>query len=76
MFADFALLDYHLIIEVDGKEHQTRSGRKKDEERTQKLNAAGWTVVRCTNEEALRDPFGTVDRLMAAAGLDIRTTRE
>jgi very-short-patch-repair endonuclease len=60
---------------VDGPEHRTAAGRRKDAERTKKLNAAGWTVVRCTNDEALADPWGTVDRLMAAAGLDLKTRR-
>jgi very-short-patch-repair endonuclease len=47
VFPDFVLLRQRLVIEVDGKEHRTPSGRRKDEARTKKLNAAGWSVVRC-----------------------------
>ncbi len=75
VFADFTLLDHRLIIEVDGREHHTAAGRRKDAERTEKLNAAGWKVVRCRNEEALADPYSTVDRLMESAGLPLRTKK-
>ena len=61
---DFALLDRKLAIEVDGKSHRGAAAKAADAERTAKLNAYGWTVVRCTNEEALADPAGTVARLM------------
>lgn len=72
-FIDFVLLDDRVAIEVDDASHKRIDRRIKDAERTQKLVAAGWTVVRCTNEEALTDPYRTVDRLMEAAGLPSRT---
>lgn len=53
---DFALLDYGIAIEVDGPDHQQPKKREADRERTRKLSALGWTVVRCTNAEALTDP--------------------
>lgn len=76
LFPDFTLHDYRLIIEVDDKSHRTKKKREADGERTERLNHAGWTVVRCSNEEAVEDPYGTVDRLMERAGLALRTRRE
>lgn len=52
-------------LEVDGSSHRTKRGRENDVVRTAKLTAAGWTVWRCTNEEALADPEGTVARMVA-----------
>lgn len=75
LFLDFALPDYKVAIEVDGDEHRTAAGRRKDKLRTAKLNKAGWAVVRCTNEEALADPVATVARLMADAKLDHLTKK-
>jgi very-short-patch-repair endonuclease len=74
-FPDFVLPQHRVVIEVDDSSHARAAKRKADEERTQKLNGAGWSVVRCWNDEALADPYGTVDRLMAAAGLDLKTRR-
>lgn len=73
LFPDFALIADKVIIEVDDPSHNTRARKKSDAERTKKLERAGWRVVRCTNDEALSDPYGTVDRLMEEAGLDYRT---
>ncbi len=55
---------------MDDPSHTTKAKRKKDAERTQTLEAKGWTIVRCTNEEALADPEGAVAKMMKAAGLD------
>ena len=62
-FPDFALLDAMVVVEVDDPSHATPKKRRADAERTQKLEAAGWRVWRCTNREALVDPAGTVARL-------------
>lgn len=74
LFPDFALLRQRLIIEVDDDSHKRK--KKADAERTAKLEKQGWRVVRCTNDEALSDPYKTVDRLMEAAGLALRTRKE
>lgn len=74
-FPDFILPGPRLVIEVDGPDHNEPKKRKADAERTKRLNRAGWTVVRCTNAEAVGDPYAVVDRLMEAAGLTFRTTR-
>lgn len=69
VFPDFVLHADRVVIEVDDDGHHTAEGIEKDKARTAKLKLAGWRVVRCTNEEAIRDPYGTVNRLMTELGL-------
>jgi very-short-patch-repair endonuclease len=71
-FPDFAVFPRGLdkpgyVLEVDGPDHRTKAGLKKDAIRTEKLEGFGWVVVRCTNEEALADPAGTVTRMIEEA---------
>lgn len=70
-FPDFLLLNQRVVIEVDDDGHFTPAGKKKDATRTDALTAAGYRVVRCTNREALRYPFATVNKLMAQLGLPL-----
>ncbi len=76
LFPDFILPDYRLVIEVDDPSHGTKKKRIADAERTERLTKGGWSVVRCTNDEAEDDPYGAVDRMMTEAGLQLRTRRE
>lgn len=66
---DFAFPGPLLALEVDGKEHRTKAGREKDEVRTAKLELKGWTVIRCTNEEALGDQATVINRVIEALKL-------
>lgn len=66
LIADFALLDDKIIIEVDGPSHGTLKQKRKDLQHMIALEAKGWAVVRCKNEDALQDPQGTLDRLLAS----------
>lgn len=75
LFPDFALLNPRVIIEVDDSSHSTTAKKKADKERTEKLTRYNWRVVRCTNNQAMTDPYGTVDSLMEEAGLPYRTNR-
>lgn len=67
LFADFALLDRNLVIEVDGDSHNKPSQIKKDLEHSIALQALGWRVVRVTNEDAVRNPAETVARALVEA---------
>jgi len=67
-FPDFLLPTLKLIIEVDDKSHNEKAKKEADEQRTQELNALGWTVVRCTNDEALNDATGVLRNLLAQVG--------
>jgi very-short-patch-repair endonuclease len=72
LFPDFVLPDYKIVIEVDDPGHRKTAQRRKDAERTARLRAKGWTVVRCENDDALSDPYGTVDRILAPFNLTTR----
>ena len=74
-FPDFVLLGDRVVREVDDPSHNTKRKRAADEARTAKLQRAGWRVARCTNAEALANPYGAVDRMLADLGLPYQTTR-
>lgn len=65
---DFAFPTLKLAIEVDDPSHTAKAKRAKDKVRTAKLAKAGWKIVRCTNDEALTDPVGTLYKMLKAAG--------
>jgi very-short-patch-repair endonuclease len=50
---DFVCLENRLVIEVDGGQHVRRT--KYDENRTQKLEAAGFRVIRFWDNEVLKE---------------------
>lgn len=49
--ADFYCCRAKLIIEIDGAQHRTASGKIKDELRTESLEGYDLTVVRFTNQQ-------------------------
>lgn len=65
IIADFILPTIKVILEVDDPSHNTTKKRKADAEKTAKLAARGWTTVRCTNEEAMLDPYAIVEARIA-----------
>ena len=50
---DFVCLENKLVIEVDGGQHGQQAGYDKD--RTQKLQTAGFRILRFWNNEVLKD---------------------
>lgn len=49
---DFLLIDYNLIIEVDGKAfHSSPEQRKKDNLRTRRLKKEGFHLIRLSNKQ-------------------------
>lgn len=50
MFADFALLDDKIVLEIDGDSHDRPAQKEKDLVHAIKLHQAGWRVVRVSNE--------------------------
>jgi hypothetical protein len=50
-------------IEVDGKTHRLKRWRFLDARKTAVLNALGWSVLRFSNEEVLRNVQLVVDRV-------------
>lgn len=50
---DFCCLKLRVVIEVDGKIHETDAARKSDAERETYLRAEGFRVLRLSNNEVL-----------------------
>lgn len=67
-FPDFLLPTLRLIIEVDDESHGKKDKKIADQQRTEELNALGYTVVRCTNKQALTAPMETLKSLLREAG--------
>ena len=62
-FADFACQTLRLIVEVDGSQHIDR--RVYDDERTVRLEALGWRVIRFWNNDVLANIEGVADAILA-----------
>lgn len=58
--ADFVALKHNLIIEIDGKYHDTPHQQTQDDFRTQALENLGFNVLRFTNEEI----FSNIDHVI------------
>ena len=63
---DFICLPLNLIIEVDGKYHNTHQQQEADYIRDSILNQAGYTILRFTNEEVIGDLDNVIHRIKAA----------
>ena len=63
---DFICLPLNLIIEVDGKYHNTHQQQEADYIRDSILNQAGYTILRFTNEEVIGDIDNVIRRIKAA----------
>ena len=57
---DFVCLEKTLIIEIDGKYHNTTEQKTYDKIREQKLLTQGFTTIRFTNEEITNDIGNTI----------------
>ena len=66
---DFACPSKKLIVEVDGSQHAEAEIAKADEERTAKLEALGWTILRFWNGDILSDLDTVCTHIVIAAGL-------
>ena len=66
-FADFACVSQRLVVELDGGYHVLM--QDKDLQRQQYLTNKGWTVVRFTNEEVLRDVESVLIAIGSHAGI-------
>jgi very-short-patch-repair endonuclease len=62
--ADFVCFEKGIIIEADGGQHAIE--REKDAERTQWLNAQGYTVLRFWNNDILTNIEGVMETIRSA----------
>jgi very-short-patch-repair endonuclease len=65
------VLDFHshavrLVVEVDGRRHDTSKGKARDEERTRFLEAAGFHVPRFTDREVLLETESVLEAIWRA----------
>jgi very-short-patch-repair endonuclease len=61
--ADFACLAARLIIEVDGSQHGTDGGKRRDDARTRWLNAEGYRVLRFWNNDVMSEPKSVMEAI-------------
>ena len=66
---DFACPARKLVIEIDGVQHGDDAHVEKDGERTARLEALGWTVLRFWNDDILRDIDNVCQHIVVTAGL-------
>ena len=71
--ADFACLAARLIIEVDGSQHGTDGGKRRDDARTRWLNAEGYRVLRFWNNDVMNKPKSVMEAIYRA--LDVTPPR-
>ncbi len=60
---DFYSHKLRLVIEVDGKYHNTPEQIKQDQERTDVLEFNGLSLLRFTNEDVMNNTSGVLDRI-------------
>lgn len=58
--ADFMCKELKLVIEVDGITHQDEKVILKDERKQRDLEAAGFVVLRFSDDEVLKDMKGVI----------------
>jgi very-short-patch-repair endonuclease len=62
-FADFACLELRLVIELDGGQHNSESGRRHDAVRSGVLAAGGYRVIRFWDNDVLRNTRGVLESI-------------
>ena len=61
--ADFLCKELKLIIEVDGITHLNVETSKKDKRKACALESAGFTIIRFTDEDVLKNMSGVIQRI-------------
>ena len=61
---DFYCPKGKLIIEIDGGRHYENEGMKKDQERDRYLQRLGFTVLRFSDIDVLRNIDGVIERIL------------
>jgi len=66
---DFAILNKHLIIEIDGEHHFTDQGLAKDKKRDTRLSEMGYRVLRMNTGELSENLDGCVETILHELGI-------
>ena len=64
--ADFACMAAHLVIELDGSQHNTDAIRLRDQIRTRWLESEGFRVIRFWNNDLTQNMDGVLETVYAA----------
>ena len=67
-FADFVCLEHHLIIELDGGQHDQAVKRDHDQARSEWLARQGFHVLRFWNNDVLQNTAGVLQEIDKACG--------
>lgn len=67
---DFACPAYKLIIEIDGPSHSFNRQIEDDRGRDEKLGRLGWTVLRYTNEDVLKNMDAVSLHILRTIGME------
>jgi len=63
---DFVSFGKKLIVEIDGGQHNETPTRERDEQRTKRLEADGFRVMRFWNNDVLLNPEGVLTKISEA----------
>lgn len=69
-FADFACRSVKLVVELDGSQHVEMSDE--DAERSRRIKAQGYRVIRFWNNDLTTNMAGVLEAILAAARVDDR----
>ena len=72
---DFLAASARLVVEVDGVSHDHELAFEVDDHRDRSLRAAGYEVVRVTEEEVLCDADDVAERMIRLATARMEKTR-
>lgn len=60
---DFVCLEKHLVVEVDGRYHDSEEQKKEDEIRTEYISQMGFRVFRLSNSEVIGNIESAVNKI-------------
>ena len=61
--ADFLCKELKLVIEVDGITHLDDETGEKDKQKSRALESTGFTIIRFTDEDVLKNMSGVIQRI-------------
>jgi very-short-patch-repair endonuclease len=71
--ADFASIEHHLVVELDGSQHAESLS---DVKRDAFLRAGGWHVLRFWNNDVMQNRNGVLERIEQAVALTPTLSRK
>ena len=66
---DFLIPSARLVIEVDGSQHYSERGMKNDQQRDSFLRSEGYSILRYSNSDVMRNLSGVADDILDRLGM-------